>query len=535
MILKLLAIIACIVAAGSLPSTKAFRDINDPKTNLDYFVRTAGSKDPNISTVNYINGTVFAKQPGTGLKKLFNFEGYNINRKVLQTNGSYLSLSCEFVVYRDPNTHVIQNVWINPWTQEANEVFYVHNNPVNGLLRLGDVVPTKLIPGGTVVFNTDYMLEYPNALNPRLYPKYSAGPVYEAAELFAFFANLTRLTSDTERSIPMTGTWIRRSQYLPWMEMANITGHLYYTTFAWKCKYEGLGCVADDIMKIIDDLYPEYKEAPLADDEPNETSWTVFKADVDKRRNTGLPDIIIPTSEVTQNMTTYATSVDQRIKDFFGNVNYMPTYFNGTAWSQITGKQSINLFNIDGVVFPGVTESNAGFYTLSLTGSLFYRDVKNGSLLQFFSNPLTGVTNVVPNPTTFINKTFKLPKEFVYSMDIAPSDVLGLLAAQSEETGHNGEDWSVNIVDTVFDKTSFIGPSDVFFYGTAGRFSSWLKWMDMEGIQGNMAWKVTFYRDLYYSKTVNIRKDYRNNSPTILKPGKLVLFVWIYFLKLLIH
>ena len=495
MILKPLLPFLCVATVNSFLTTSKIQDNNDPKTNLDYFVRVAGSKDPNVSSVNYINGTVFGKRPGKELQKLFNFEGYNINRKLLQANGSYLSLSCEFLVYRDPKTHVIQKVWINPWTAEANEVFFVQNNPVNGLLRLGDTFPTKMIPGGGLVFNTDYMLEYPNALDPGLYPRYSAGPVYEAAELFAYFANLTRLASGTENSVPMTATWIRRSQYLPWMEMGNQTGNLYYTTFSWKCKERGLGCVAKDIMKIIDDFYPEYKKAPLVDDVPNETSWTVFKSAIDERRKDGLPDIIIPTSNVVPNMPTYDTVIDQRIKDFFSNVDYMPTYYNGTAWSQITGKQSINLFNIEGLVFPRVTESSAGFYTLSLSGTLFYRDVINGSMLSFFANPITGVTNVVPNPTTFFNKTFNFPKDFVYSMDIAPSNVLGLLAAQSKENSTNADIWSVNVVDMLFDKNTFYSTQDVFFYGTAGRFSNWLDWMDMSGVEGNMVFKVTFYRE----------------------------------------
>ena len=535
MILELHLLIICAVTFNSASTEQTFGDINDPKTNLDYFVRTAGSKDPNVSSVNYINGSVFAKQPGAGLQKLFNFEGYNINRKVLQSNGSYLSLSCEFVVYRDPVTHIIQKVWINPWSREANEVLAVHNNPVNALLKLGNVFPTQLISDERVVFNTDVLLEYPNALDPGLYPKYSAGPVYEAAELFAFFANLTQLTSDTDWSVPMTGTWIRRSQYLPWMEMGNTTGHLYYTTFSWKCKYKGLGCVANDIMKIIDDFYPEYKKAPLADDVPNETSWTVFKATVDKRRKAGLPDIIIPTSGVVQNMSTYDTAIDQRIKQFFTNVDYMPTYFNGTAWSQITGKQSINLFNIEGLVFPRVTESSAGFYTLSLTGSLFYRDVTNGSMLSYFPNPITGVTNVVPNPTTFWNKTFNFPKDFVYSMDISPSNVLGLLAAQSEETCNNSGEWSVNILDMLFDPMTFYSTQDVFFYGTAGRFSNWLNWMDMAGIQGNMAFKATFYRELYNRKQRNAQYGFQNSAPSILKRSLIAMIIFICFLKSLIN
>ena len=492
----MLTFLALSTVTGCLSSNKNVKDINDPKTNLDYFVRTAGSKDFTVATVDYFNGSIFAKQPGISLQKLFNFEGYNINRKLLQSNGSYLSLSREFVVYRDPLTHVIQTVWINPWTQNPNEVFYVANDPVNGLLRLGDIVPTILLPGGRVVFNTDVLLEYPNALDPTIYPKYSAGPVYEAAELFAFFANLTLLATDKDKSVPMTGTWIRRSQYLPWMEMSTTKGELYYTTMAWKCKDEGLKCVSEDIMKLIDDYFPKYKNAPTVDDEPNETSWTVFKSKIDSRRETGLPDIIIPPSNVRSNVTTYTTSVDQRIVGLFLKQESITVNFNGTAWSEITGKEPINLFNIVGdarvVVSPPINGNE--YYNVSLLGFFSYLDIKTGKPLKVWINPITKQQNAVPNPVIINATTFKFPQEFVYSMDIEPSDVIGLLAAQSEDLGPDDENWSVNILDVIFDKESLSSGKHEFFYGTAGRFSSWLNWMDMGERQGNMVFKVTFYR-----------------------------------------
>ena len=106
-------------------------NINDPEVNLDFFIRTEGSTNPQETSVSYWNGSVFAKVQGKKLQKLFYFEGYNINRKIPQEDGSYQSLSREFAVYRDPSTHAILTVWDNPWTTKQNEVFYVANDPVS--------------------------------------------------------------------------------------------------------------------------------------------------------------------------------------------------------------------------------------------------------------------------------------------------------------------------------------------------------------------------------------------------------------------
>ena len=474
-------------------------NFDDPTTNLDFWTKMRGSTDAQVSTTNYMNGSIFAKLPGKGLQKLFNFEGYSIQRTILQEDGSYMWLERDFAVYRDPSTHAIQTVWTNPWTGKQNEVFYVANYQSSRKQRLGRIIPIKMIPGDRIVFNADILLNYPNPLQPSIYPTYSAGPVYQTAHLSTHFTNLTSLlVNDTHTSSPTTSTLIRRSQFLPWMQMGTTEGYLYYVTFVWKCEDERLQCVADDIMAIINENFTQYKEAPVKAEVPNKTTWRVFKDIVDKRRVAGLPDIIIPQSHVPdpQNVSQYEASVDQRVTEFFQREKNIHVYLNGSAWSQIIGNQSVKLFNVEGNVLVTVTESaDSGFYIVSVRGAVFYRDIETGDRLLRWHNPLTGTQNDVPNPLVLKEIQFKFPKDFVYSMAIPTTGDIGLIAAQSSEASMDAKSSSVNFLEVIFDRTTFGDQSDVFFFGTAAKFSDWPVWMEMGNIPGNTAIRANIYRD----------------------------------------
>lgn len=459
-------------------------------TDLENFIRVIGSLNSSDSAISYLNGSVYGKQPGTNLQKLFNFEGYNINRKLRQQDGSFLSLSREFVVYRQPNTSQILQVWINKWTNKANEIFYVANDPVNAVLDSPS--PSQTLPHYRpqyLVYNSDIVLEYPNPLSPDKYGNYSAGPIYDSVELFAFFANYIDLFNRTDSSIPMTGTWMRKSEYLPWMEMATTAGGLYYTTMAWKCNEgEGLSCVADDIMQLIKKYYPKYEYAPSKEEEPNETSWTVFKKVVDQRREAGLPDIIIPEVNTTSNSRTMSNDVDDRVLNLLYSWP-LSMAVNGSAWSEIPGKQSICLFNINGNFqfdLEHLPEYNG--YRVQLDGFLIVRDPKTGMILKNFTNPITGKNNTLPKP--IVGLDFVFSKDSFYTMDIPSSKVVGLLGAQSSEGSHNS--WSVNMINLIFPYSELSkSPPSAHFYGTLGSFSSWPTWMEMDDVPGNIVVKLT--------------------------------------------
>lgn len=466
-------------------------------SELENFIRVLGSLDSHTSTVGYINGSVFWKGPDADFRKLFNFEGYNINRKIRQSDGTFLSLSREFVVYREPVASQILQVWMNPSTRKPNEVFYVANDPVNGVFD--GPTPSFPLPSRNPVYdiyNTDVVLEYPNPLTPDNYPRFSAGDIYDSVELFGFFANSTLLHSSTDISVPYIATWMRKSEYLPWMEMGRTPGTLYYTTLSWKCN-SGLSCVSDDIMQLINNDYPKYRTAPTTREDPNETSWTVFKKVIDQRREAGLPDIIIPPVNVSTNSKPMVYEVDSRVEDILYNWP-LYVYVEGTAWSEIPGNQSVVLFDMKGNVglaFDPIPEE--GGYRLQLDGFLSYYNHSTNMTMTKFYNPITGQVNNVSR--TRMGTDLVFDRNSLYTIDVPEAQAVGLVGGQAVSDNDTGT-WAVNLMNFVFPYIELAKPTkSASFFGTYAIFQSWPDWMQMSDVNGNIVMKfsVTNSREIY--------------------------------------
>nr|XP_022336801.1 uncharacterized protein LOC111133042 [Crassostrea virginica] len=471
-------------------------DLNDPKTNLESIIRLSSTLVPHVDTISYINGTVYGRRPGEMITKLFYFEGYNIGQKYPNNDGGYTSLSREFLVYRDIHTQQILQVFQNPYTGVPNEVFYVQNDPVNGFFQLGDIIPFKRFSRDNVVFNLDFVLEYPNALDPDKYSRYSAGKFYNSAELFSYFGNYSELelaTSNHPSAVVVT-TWSRHSQFLPWLEMGTTPGSLFYTTFSWKCM--SLSCVKTDIMELINSTYSKFTKAPKIFEKPNETSWLAFKKVVDQRRAQGLPDIVIPEVNVTRPVRPIEPNVDDRILQVVLKKTITLQY-NGSSFTQIYSKQSINFFNVEGYLVFDMSFSNGKYY-ITMVDRRIYRNITDGTVMTSFNNPLTNTTVDVPMAT--VHKNLTILASDAISMDIPESKVLGLLMTHSESITFGpsveNERWSVTNIQGIF-PTMFLNDGNPFFYGTITQFSSWPMWMKMGNLPGNLITKITFGRNVH--------------------------------------
>ncbi|XP_061194781.1 uncharacterized protein LOC133202939 [Saccostrea echinata] len=468
-------------------------DLNDPKTNLESVLRISATLAPHVDVLNYINGTVYGRRPGETVTKLFSFEGYNIGQKYPTGNGDYMSLSREFVVYRDIHTGHILQVFQNPYSGIPNEVFYVANDPVNGEFQLGDITPFILLKKNVVAFNLDFVLEYPNALDPGNYPKYSAGKFYNSAELFSYFANYSALATTNATSVDDVNTWSRHSQFLPWLEMGTIPGSLFYTTLTWKC--ESFSCVSRDVMELINSTFPKYRQAPKTFEEPNETSWTQFKKVVDKRRAEGKPDILIPTINVTRPEGPITPTVDGRILQLLMNKTVTLNY-NGSSFTQIYSQQSVKFFNVEGQISFQLKKSQKGDFLISLKDRRIYKNVTNGKVMTSFSNPLTNTTVDIPSNVQHMNLT--ILADDATTMEIPKPKAIGLLMTHSKSITFGpstvNERWSVTNIQAIFQE-SLLQDREPYFYGTISQFSSWPVWMKMNySFSGNLVTKVTFGR-----------------------------------------
>ena len=254
----------------------------DPATNLKGWIKTRGSLVPGREVVYWFTGDIHAYVDNGGATRLFRFEGYNIGRCVPQEGGWRL-LTREVGLYRDAQTgEILHGEWQNPFTNRSNEVVHVWNDPVNQEFSLVNrrtgrpfLVPTTR-SGKDIYWHMELFLRYPNPLPRSEFPESSASNLYQSAELFQFFCEESDLADARLDSAPCQLSWVRVSQWLPWMNMGSRPGRLVYHCRGKKLEH-GFANLPEDVRAYVQREHPEYQQAPQAFTAPNETSWTYFR------------------------------------------------------------------------------------------------------------------------------------------------------------------------------------------------------------------------------------------------------------------
>jgi hypothetical protein len=230
----------------------------------------------------YWNGFAYSRVPGEPDRQLFAVEGMNI-RQCGPLNGakdgSFKMVTREVLLYKDPKTGAVLSTWDNPWTGKQVRVVHVANDPVNQRIgatdRAGRPFSLPLVVNGKHWWLTSTVpLFYRNALGGD-YQDYIGGK-YHATEMFNFFGDVASLADPRRASADVSVGWVRQSDWLPWMEMGDRAGMVYFNTAGRKLdRWEDM---PDSLKNEIKANYPLYLSPPPLDDErPNETSWTYFK------------------------------------------------------------------------------------------------------------------------------------------------------------------------------------------------------------------------------------------------------------------
>lgn len=240
--------------------------------------------------VFYIKGSAYSFIPGERPVKLFGVEGYNVRRRVEtpEKDGFFLATR-EIVFYKDPKTDEIISQWENPWTKENSEVFHIQNDPVNSRVRVKD--------GKYIFTSMDGKREFgegnaPEEINEHLvwtsdvfpfYPLPGFDKNYTASEMFDFYVEKGDLDKLTPPKNVML-SWTRVGPWLPWMKMPNNGGVIIVHARSWRMEKWDL--LPERIKKEVREKYPTYMTAPDKVDpaKPNETSWTFYNREMDKRK-----------------------------------------------------------------------------------------------------------------------------------------------------------------------------------------------------------------------------------------------------------
>lgn len=290
--------LTCLMAAcagGSPPGP----NLEDPDEVIRLNMRLHCSENAGEHALFWWQGRMYSRVQGERDRQLFNVQGMSISQCESYRDPvqglCYRSISRELLFYLDPETNAVVREWDNPWTGETVEVVHVANDPPGrGHVCARDeqgnpravsryfVSDGKLMHGGGAA-----RLFYDNPLGGE-FQDYVGG-TYHAVELGSSATPLERVLDDSAGYVrDRVISWGRVSQWLPWMTMGSREGVVFFHTAGIR-----LDSIEEMPQLMLDEIranYPHYVEPPPMDyDRPRETSWTVFREHLERRR-AGQPD-----------------------------------------------------------------------------------------------------------------------------------------------------------------------------------------------------------------------------------------------------
>jgi len=287
--------IALAIGTASALTTPAFARILDPakpEDALEIMKRTQCGEADGVAAVYHWSGKVYSRVSGEPDRHLFNGEGMNIRQCVRvedpKRGVGYRQVSREVMFYLDPETNEVLRTWKNPWSGETVNVMQIANDPVNGRPSFpysADGKPYEISTmrkqGKWLFLPMEVPLFYHNVLAGD-YQDY-VGNKYHAMEIFDFAMSADEMLDTKNPTAYPTISWVRISDWMPWMKMRGRQGQMVFNAMGAKLKKY------DDLPKVIKDEialnHPEYTTPPPGDDpRPNETTWTVFRRMIDAER-----------------------------------------------------------------------------------------------------------------------------------------------------------------------------------------------------------------------------------------------------------
>lgn len=276
---------ALLAVAGAAHAGKI--DLNTPEGATLALRKVQCSVKDNAPVIYYWNGAMFSRVEGERDRQLFHVEAMNIRTCVTVKDPvkgtGWRLVSRELLLYMDPLTHEVLKTWVNPWTDKTVNVLHIDNDPVNQppVFPVGrDGKPTTWmadVVGDQWWLTLPIPLFYNNPLGGP-YQNYVGG-TYHATEMFNFLGDVSDITNDQRDTASVRVAWVRLSNWLPWMEMGDRQGLVYFHTSGRKV--DKFADMPEVLRREIETNYPKYKSPPPGDDtRPNETSWTYFQKKV---------------------------------------------------------------------------------------------------------------------------------------------------------------------------------------------------------------------------------------------------------------
>jgi hypothetical protein len=262
-------------------------DLDDPETNFMAMLKIRGDLSEKDFFFGF-PGEMWASIPQEGYTRCFKTFGVGAGR-IEEVEEGWRIYNREVLYFMDPDTGEILKEWSNPFLGGRKvEVFTVANDPVNGVFRRhGNSVLSPPYPyvayGDDIVFQWDFYIYRPAAMQPDEYPLYSAGRMDQHSELWGIQGRKSDVLNPDITSGQCTLSWSRIAQWMPFMEMGNSPGNMITQSHCVKL----LGGVTDLPRYILDYTekhYPKYLEAPTEWNGPQMTSaYDEFRKHIDAK------------------------------------------------------------------------------------------------------------------------------------------------------------------------------------------------------------------------------------------------------------
>jgi len=289
--LALLTATAAVFAMGGAADARRL-DPDKPEDAVEISKRLQCGTRDGVPAVYWWEGKVYSRVAGEPDRHLFDGVGMNIRQCTSasdpQRGPGWRQVSREVMLFLDPATGQVLRQWQNPWTDETVDVAHIANDPVNSRgfvhARGADGKPYRLNyrrGNGWMLMPLEVPLFYTNPLGGE-YQDY-VGNKYHAMEIFDFAARADELLETSNATSYPTVSWVRISDWMPWMKMRGRQGQIVFNAMGTKLRsFDELPAVLKNEIRA---NYPAYVAPPPVDDQrPNETTWTVFKKRIDAER-----------------------------------------------------------------------------------------------------------------------------------------------------------------------------------------------------------------------------------------------------------
>jgi hypothetical protein len=252
-----------------------------------------GSTDVGAPQFYFWTGKVYGRRAGEPDRLLFEVQGVNPRacRMVEDpVRGSgYQAAARELMLYLDPATREVLDTWRNPWTGELVRVIHMENDPASMRAPAfprdaqGRPSPARMdfVDMGRAWVATRSSSFFRDSPLGGDYQDYVGGK-YRVMELSTF--TLPRAEVEAwrpGRPLPYTASWVRISDWLPWMQMAGREGQVVLTS-------QGRSTLAfedlpEPLRSTIAARYPAMRRTPEFDDpRPFQTSWDSLRKALDE-------------------------------------------------------------------------------------------------------------------------------------------------------------------------------------------------------------------------------------------------------------